>query len=193
MGTMKMNKLLISMALPMMASMLVQALYNIVDSIFVSHYNFNALTAVSLTFPVQSLMIAISTGTGVGINSIVSRRLGEKHFDNANNTAIHGILLEFLSSLIFVVVGLLFSEKFFTFFTKDTEVIEFGRQYMSVCCTLSLGIFMQIAGERLLQSTGKTIYNMITQGCGALVNIILDPILIFGLFGMPEMGVPAQH
>lgn len=186
---MKMNKLLISMALPMMASMLVQALYNIVDSIFVSHYNFNALTAVSLTFPVQSLMIAISTGTGVGINSIVSRRLGEKHFDNANNTAIHGILLEFLSSLIFVVVGLLFSEKFFTFFTQDTEVIEFGRQYMSVCCTLSLGIFMQIAGERLLQSTGKTIYNMITQGCGALVNIILDPILIFGLFGMPEMGV----
>lgn len=189
MGTMNVNKLLVSMALPMMASMLVQALYNIVDSIFVSHYNFNGLTAVSLTYPVQSLMIAIASGTGVGINSLVSRKLGEKRFADANNTAIHGMFLEFFSSLLFVIIGLFFSEKFFTFFTKDSEVIEFGRQYMSVCCIFSMGIFMQIAGERLLQSTGKTMYNMMTQGCGAIVNIILDPILIFGMFGIPEMGV----
>ena len=189
MGTMKVQKLLITMALPMMASMLVQALYNIVDSIFVSHYNPDALTAVTLTFPVQSLMIAISTGTGVGINSLVSRRLGEKNFGEANRTAMHGLILEFLSSFIFVIIGLCFSGKFFSFFTSDPEVIEFGRQYMLVCCTLSVGIFMQIAAERLLQATGKTLLSMVAQGLGAIVNIILDPILIFGWFGLPQMGV----
>lgn len=188
MGVMKVNRLLISMSLPMMMSMLVQALYNIVDSIFVSHFSQNALTAVSLTFPVQSLMIAIATGTGVGINSLVSRRLGEKRFKDADKTAVNGMVLEFLSSLIFVIIGIFFSNKFFAFFTDDLEVIEFGRQYMSVCCIFSLGIFMQIAGERILQSTGKTMYNMVTQGAGAIVNIILDPILIFGLLGFPKMG-----
>jgi putative MATE family efflux protein len=189
MGVMKVNRLLVSMSLPMMASMLVQALYNIVDSIFVSHYDADALTAVSLTFPVQSLMIAIATGTGVGINSLVSRRLGEGRFKDANKTAVHGMFLEFLSSVVFVIIGLVFSKSFFKAFTSDPEVIEFGRQYMLICCVFSMGIFMQIAGERLLQSTGKTMYNMITQGCGALVNIILDPILIFGMFGLPEMGI----
>ena len=189
MGTMSVQKLLITMALPMMASMLVQALYNIVDSIFVSHYNPAALTAVSLTFPVQSLMIAIATGTGVGINSLVSRRLGEKNFDEANRTAVHGLLLEFLSSFIFVIIGLCFSGKFFSFFTSDPEVIEFGKQYMSICCTLSVGVFMQIAVERVLQSTGKTLFSMVAQGTGAITNIILDPILIFGMFGLPKMGI----
>ena len=188
MGVMKIDKLLISMSLPMMMSMLVQALYNVVDSVFVSYYDADALTAVSLTYPVQSLMIAIATGTGVGINSLVSRRLGEKRFADANKTAQNGIFLEFLSSVLFVIFGLLFSEKFFTFFTQDREVIEFGRQYMSICCIFSAGIFLQIAGERLLQSTGKTMYNMFTQGAGAITNIILDPILIFGYLGMPEMG-----
>lgn len=189
MGVMEMKRLLISMSLPMMLSMLVQALYNIVDSIFVSHYNQDALTAVTLTFPVQSLMIAIAGGTGVGINSLVSRRLGEKRFDEANKTAVNGILLEILSSVLFVIIGFLFSESFFKLFTTDADVIRFGKEYMFICSVFSLGIFMQIAGERLLQSTGKTLYNMITQGCGAIVNIILDPILIFGMFGFPEMGI----
>ena len=189
MGVMKMNKLLVSMSLPMMISMLVQALYNIVDSIFVSYFSPDALTAVSLSFPVQSLMIAIAGGTGVGINSLVSRRLGEKRFKEANSPAVHGILLEILSSFIFVIIGIFFAEPFFKAFTTDSEVIEYGIQYLRICCIFSVGIFMQIAGERLLQSTGKTVYNMITQGLGAITNIILDPIMIFGLFGFPKMGI----
>ena len=189
MGIMPIPKLLISMSLPMIASMLVQALYNIVDSMFVAQLNENALTAVSLAFPIQNLMIAVAAGTGVGINALLSRSLGEKQFDTANTIARNGILLGVLSSLVFAIAGIFGSRLFFEVQTKDTQIIEYGTQYMSVITIASIGIFLQITFERLMQSTGKTIFNMITQGLGAIINIILDPILIFGWFGLPAMGV----
>jgi len=189
MGVMKINKLLITMSLPLMASMLVQALYNIVDSIFVAKYAQEALTAVSLTFPIQSLMIALASGTGVGINSLLSRRLGEKRFKEANKTAQNGILVGIVTALIFSILSVFIAGFFFEVFTDDVKTAEMGRIYMLTCTTLSLGIFMQIIFERLLQSTGKTFYIMISQGVGAITNIILDPIFIFGLFGVPKMGI----
>ena len=189
MGVMKINRLLVTMSLPLMASMLVQALYNIVDSIFVAYYAQEALTAVSLTFPIQSLMIAIACGTGVGINSILSRRLGEKRFDDANKTATNGILVGILTAVFISIISVFVAKYFFGFFTQDAKTAEMGRIYMLTCTTLSLGIFMQIIFERLLQSTGKTIYIMISQGAGAIINIILDPIFIFGYLGLPEMGI----
>ena len=189
MGVMPIPKLLISMSLPMIASMLVQALYNIVDSMFVAQLNENALTAVSLAFPIQNLMIAVAAGTGVGINALLSRSLGEKQFDTANTIARNGILLGVLSSLVFAIAGIFGSRLFFEVQTKDAQIIEYGTQYMSIITVASIGIFIQITFERLMQSTGKTIFNMITQGLGAIINIILDPILIFGWFGLPAMGV----
>ena len=189
MGVMPIPKLLISMSLPMIASMLVQALYNIVDSMFVAQLNENALTAVSLAFPIQNLMIAVAAGTGVGINALLSKSLGEKQFNTANAIARNGILLGVLSSIVFAIVGAFGSRLFFEMQTNDVEIIEYGTQYMSVITIASIGIFIQITFERLMQSTGKTIYNMITQGLGAIINIILDPILIFGWFGLPAMGV----
>ena len=189
MGVMPIPKLLITMSLPMIASMLVQALYNIVDSMFVAQLNENALTAVSLAFPIQNLMIAVAAGTGVGINALLSRSLGEKQFDTANTIARNGILLGVLSSLVFAIAGIFGSRLFFEIQTGDAQIIEYGTQYMSVITIASIGIFMQITFERLMQSTGKTIFNMITQGLGAIINIILDPILIFGWFGLPAMGV----
>ena len=189
MGVMPIPKLLISMSLPMIASMLVQALYNIVDSMFVAQLNENALTAVSLAFPIQNLMIAVAAGTGVGINALLSKSLGEKNYEGANKIANNGILLAVLSSLIFAIAGFFGSRLFFEVQTSDPQIIEYGVEYMSVITIASIGIFMQITFERLLQSTGKTIFNMITQGTGAIINIILDPIFIFGWFGLPKMGV----
>ena len=189
MGIMPVGKLLISMALPMVISMLVQALYNIVDSIFVAQINENALTAVSLAFPVQNLMIAVGTGTGVGVNAILSKSLGEKNFKLANKTANVGIFLTFLSFVVFAILGATCSRLFFEVQTSDTEIISYGIDYLVICTVFSFGSFGQIMFERLLQSTGKTIYSMISQGTGAIINIILDPILIFGLCGMPKMGV----
>ena len=189
MGVMPIPKLLITMSLPMIISMLVQALYNVVDSMFVAQLNENALTAVSLAFPIQNLMIAVAAGTGVGINALLSKSLGEKKFETANTIAKNGILLGILSSLVFAILGLLGSRWFFEIQTDDAQIIEYGTQYMSVITIVSFGIFLQITFERLLQSTGKTIFNMITQGLGAVINIILDPILIFGWFGLPAMGV----
>ena len=189
MGVMPIPKLLITMSLPMIASMLVQALYNIVDSMFVAQLNENALTAVSLAFPIQNLMIAVAAGTGVGINALLSKSLGEKQFDTANTIARNGILLGVLSSLVFAIAGIFGSRLFFEIQTEDAQIIEYGTQYMSVITIASIGIFLQITFERLMQSTGKTIFNMITQGLGAIINIILDPILIFGWFGLPAMGV----
>ncbi len=191
MGVMPVNKLLLSMSLPIMISMLVQALYNIVDSIFVAKISENALTAVSLAFPIQSLMIATATGTGVGVNAILSKSLGEKNFEKASKTAANGVFLAVLSYLLFVVVGIAATVPFYQSQTGDEEILGYGIQYLTIVCVASIGIFAQIIFERLLQSTGKTIYTMITQGTGAVINIILDPILIFGLFGMPEMGVAA--
>lgn len=189
MGTMPVNRLLITMSLPMMISMLVQALYNIVDSIFVSRVNEYALRAVSLAFPIQSLMIAVGVGTAVGINSFLSKTLGEKEFQKADRIAVNGIFIEFLSFLAFALIGIFVSRPFFASQTSIEQVREYGTTYLTICCTASIGVFMQMAFERLLQSTGKTIYAMVTQGAGAVVNLILDPILIFGLFGFPAMGV----
>ena len=189
MGVMPIPKLLITMSLPIVLSMLVQALYNIVDSIFVAQINENALTAVSLAFPVQNLMIAISAGTGVGINALLSRNLGEKKYEDANLAARNGIFLAIVSSIIMALIGIFGSRPFFLMQTKDPQIVSYGTQYMTIITVVSIGIFMQITFERLLQATGRTIYTMITQGLGAIINIILDPILIFGLLGFPGMGV----
>ena len=189
MGVMPVNRLLITMALPMMISMLVQALYNIVDSMFVSMISENALTAVSLAFPVQNLMIAIATGTGVGINALLSKSLGEKNFTEANRAANNGVFLAVLSSLAFVIFGLFFTRFFFETQTNIGEIVDYGTQYLAICSVVSFGIFGQITFERLLQATGKTLLTMCTQTTGAIINLILDPIMIFGLFGFPKMGV----
>lgn len=189
MGVMPVPRLLITMSLPMMLSMLVQALYNIVDSMFVAQLNEDALTAVSLVFPIQNLMIAIAAGTGVGINALLSRSLGEKNFKGANLAAKNGLFLAVISYIVFAVGGVTLSGLFFRLQTDNPTIIQYGTEYMMIICLFSIGIFLQITFERLLQSTGKTIYNMITQGTGAIINIILDPILIFGLFGFPRMEV----
>lgn len=189
MGIMPIPKLLITMSLPMILSMLVQALYNVVDSIFVAKLNEAALTAVSLAFPVQNLMIAIAVGTGVGINALLSRYLGEHRFDSANDVAKNGIFISLVSGLIFTVIGVSGAGIFFRSQTSDPEIIRYGTQYMQIVTLFAIAIFMQITGERLMQSTGKTFYNMVTQGLGAIINIILDPILIFGLFGLPRLEV----
>ena len=189
MGVMPINKLLLSMSLPMMASMLVQALYNIVDSMFVAQLSENALTAVSLAFPAQNLMIAIGTGTGVGMNALVSRSLGEKNKERANLIANNGVLLLFLSGVVMSLLCVFGSRLFFSLQTKDAEIIQYGVDYLTLVGGLCFGIFLQFAFERILQSTGRTFYTMLTQGLGAIINIILDPIMIFGLFGFPAMGI----
>ncbi len=189
MGTMPVNKLLINMSLPMMISMLVQALYNIVDSIFVSRIDENALTAVSMAFPIQSLMIAIGVGTGVGVNALLSRALGEKDYHKADKTAVNGIFLSAISYLVFLVVGIFVTIPFYLSQTSDAQIIDYGKQYLTIICCCSFGMYTQFIFERLLQSTGRTFHTMITQGTGAIINIILDPIFIFGYLGMPRMGV----
>lgn len=189
MGVMPVPKLLISMALPMMIAMLVQALYNVVDSIFVSQLGENALTAVSLAFPIQNLMIAVATGTGVGVNALLSKSLGEKNFDQVNKAASNAVFIYICSYLAFLIFGLVGVRVFFTTQTDIPEIIEYGVDYLQICSIASFGIFLEICFERLLQSTGKTFYTMIVQGIGAVMNIILDPIFIFGLLGAPKMGV----
>ena len=189
MGVMPVNRLILTMSLPMILSMLVQALYNIVDSMFVSRLSENALTAVSLAFPAQNLMIAVATGTGVGVNAALSRSLGERNFDRANRIADHAVFLAIASYAVFAVLGLFFSRQFFLWQTDIEEIVDQGTDYLRICTLFSFGLFLEIACERLLQSTGKTIYSMYTQGLGAIINIIFDPIMIFGLFGFPKMGV----
>ena len=189
MGVMPVNRLILTMSLPMILSMLVQALYNIVDSMFVSRLSENALTAVSLAFPAQNLMIAVATGTGVGVNAALSRSLGERNFDRANKIADHAVFLAIASYAVFAVLGLFFSRQFFLWQTDIEEIVDQGTDYLRICTLFSFGLFLEIACERLLQSTGKTVYSMYTQGLGAIINIIFDPIMIFGLFGFPKMGV----
>lgn len=189
MGTMPIPKLLFTMSLPMVIAMLVQALYNIVDSVFVSQINENALTAVSLAFPIQNLMIAVATGTGVGVNALLSKSLGEKNYEQAQKAANVSVLLSVCSYLAFALIGIFGSRLFFASQTQDPQILEYGTQYMSIICIFSFGIFIEINMERLLQSTGRTFYTMLTQGIGAILNIIFDPILIFGYFGFPKMGV----
>jgi putative MATE family efflux protein len=188
MGTMPVGKLLFNMSLPMIISMLVQAMYNVVDSVFVSHFDTDALTAVSTAYPLQNLMIGVGSGLGVGLNALISKSLGEKKFDRANEVARQGIFLEVIGYLIFLAVGLFGVKPFMLSQTNDINIINYGVDYGSICCIFAFGLFAQMTFERILQSTGKTFYTMITQAVGAIINIILDPILIFGYFGMPRMG-----
>ena len=189
MGVLPVNKLLINMSLPIMISMLVQALYNVVDSIFVSRICENALTAVSLAFPLQSIMIALGGGMGVGVNAILSKSLGEKDYNNVNKAAMNGIFLSVINFIIFILVGIFAVKPFYYSQTNDMEIIGFGIDYLTIVCCASIGIYAQFIFERLLQSTGRTVCTMITQSTGAVINLIFDPILIFGLFGFPALGV----
>lgn len=189
MGFMPINKLLLTMSLPMVISMLVQALYNVVDSIFVAMINESALTAVSLAFPIQNLLIAVGSGVGVGINALLSRALGQKDQNRVNKIAVQGLFLIFLCFAVFLIFAFTGVHLFMSSQTADQIIIDYGEIYLTICCACSFGIFFQLTFERLLQSTGRTFYTMITQGLGAIINIILDPILIFGLLGFPKMGV----
>lgn len=189
MGTMPVNKLLISMSLPMIISMLVQAMYNIVDSVFVAQISENALTAVSLAFPLQNLMIAFAGGTAVGVNALLSRSLGEKNQDHVNQTAVNSVFIFLVTAVIFMIAGLTLSNLFFNIQTTNTEIVNAGTQYSMIVVGCSIGLFCQFLFERLLQATGRTLFTMVTQGLGAIINIILDPIFIFGLCGFPKMGV----
>lgn len=189
MGIMPVGKLIFSMSFPMMISMLVQALYNIVDSIFVSKICENALTAVSLAFPVQNLMMSVGVGTSIGVNAILSKFLGQKRPEKASESAENGIFLAIISYIVFAVAGLAFSKFYFSVQTSDEQILEFGNSYLKIVSVLSFGMFMQLMLERLLLSTGKTMFSMCSQLIGAVVNIIFDPIFIFGLFGCPKMGV----
>lgn len=189
MGVLPIKKLIITMSLPMMASMLVQALYNVVDSIFVARIDEAALTAVTLAFPLQNFMIALGSGTGVGMNALLSRSLGEKKFDRSDAAANTTILLTLMNYLVFFIIGVFFVEPFIRTQTNDPLIIEYAVQYLRIICLCSAGIFFQMTFERMLQSTGRTVFSMASQMTGAVINIIFDPIMIFGLFGFPRMGV----
>ena len=188
-GTMPMGPLVTKVSVPIMISMLVQALYNVVDGIFVARYSPDALTAVSLAFPIQILMIAVATGLGVGINSLISRKLGQKRPEEARDAARCGILLELCGFVIFLLFGLLGSRSFFHIFTPDPELQRMAGEYLAIVTIFSFGLFLSISFERMMQATGNTILSMTTQLTGAIINIILDPIMIFGLLGTPRMGV----
>lgn len=189
MGTMPIGKLLITMSLPMIISMLIQALYNIVDSMYVSMIGESALTAVSLVFPMQNLIISIASGTGIGINALLSRALGEKEFGKAEKIARHALFLGLVVSIITSCVMLVITKPFAAVQTSDPAIYNGTVSYMQICCGISIGIFMQITMERLLTSTGKTMLTMASQATGAIINIILDPVLIFGYGPFPEMGI----
>ncbi len=189
MGTMPVNKLLVNISLPMVISMLVQALYNIVDSIFVAQIDEYALTAVSLAFPLQNFMIAVAAGTGVGVNALLSKRLGEKRMKEVDLAANNSIFLAVCNYLLFLLIGIFFSGIYFEMQTDIPEIIQYGRTYLLICTAASFGMFGQFCFERLLQSTGRTVCTMITQMSGAIINLIFDPVLIFGLFGFPKMGI----
>ena len=188
MGTMPINPLLIKLSVPMMVSMLVQALYNVVDSIFVSHVSESALTAVSLAFSLQNVMIAVGVGTGVGVNALLSKSLGEKDQYRANKTAENGIFLAFCSFAVFFVIGLTCMKPYFYAQTNDMEIAQQGIRYLTVCSVFSLGLFMQTMSEKLLAATGRTNLSMCSQLIGAIVNIVLDPIFIFGYCGEALSG-----
>ena len=189
MGVMPVGKLLLNMATPMILSMLVQALYNVVDSIYVSQISESAVTALSLAFPVQNLQIGFAVGIGVGVNSLLSKSLGEGNQEAANRTAGNGIILMLICAVAFMLFGAVGVRPYYEMQSDVAETVEGGIVYTRICCLLTLGIFMEVLGERLLQATGRTMYTMVTQGTGAIINIILDPILIHGWFGLPAMGI----
>lgn len=188
METMPINRLLLNMAAPMILSMIIGALYNIVDSIFVSNYSENALTAVSLAFPIQNIIVSLGTGVGVGVNALLSRMLGEKKQEEVNKTAVNGLILSVIVYLFLLVFGIFGIRWFYKIQTDNAEICYMGYDYLSVICIFSFGQIIQLVLEKLLQSTGRTSFTMITQIVGAVINIILDPILIFGYLGFPSMG-----
>ena len=189
MGTWPIGKLLVNMALPLVISMLVQALYNVVDSIYVSRISESAVTALSLAFPIQNLLIGCATGVGVGVNSLLSKSLGEQNYERANRTAGNGFLLSVLFAACFLIFGIFFAGPFFRTQSTVAETVEGGSAYLAIVTIGSIGVFIEILFERLLQATGNSFQSMITQGTGAIINIILDPVLIFGWFGLPAMGL----
>jgi putative MATE family efflux protein len=189
MGVMPVGRLLVNMALPTIISMLVMALYNIVDSVFVAWIDEDALAALSLAFPMQNLMIGTATGLGVGINALISRALGEKDRERAEKTAMQGLLLEIIGFAAFCITGAFFARAFIESQTDSAAIIGYGSVYIKICCCFGVGMFVQISFERTLQATGRTFYTMITQMTGAIINVIFDPILIFGLLGAPKLGV----
>lgn len=189
MGTMPVGKLLIQMSLPAMFSMLIQALYNVVDSIYVAQIGEHALTAVSLAFPVQNFLIAVGVGTGIGLNSLISRRLGERREHEANLAATHGVLIAVIEWLVFLFFGLFLCRPFFQLFTNDATIIQMGVEYTSIITIFAFGCLVEISLEKTLQATGNMVYPMLFQLTGAISNIILDPIFIFGWFGLPALGV----
>ncbi|MGN0662253.1 MAG: MATE family efflux transporter [Faecalibacterium sp.] len=188
MGTMAINPLLVKLSVPMMISMLVQALYNVVDSVFVSHVSESALTAVSLAFSLQNVMIAVGVGTGVGVNAMLSKSLGEQDQDRANKTAVNGLFLAACSCAVFMLIGFTCVGAYFRAQTTDPEIIAQGVSYLSICCIFSQGVFAATMMEKLLASTGRTTYSMVSQLVGAVTNIILDPIFIFGYCGEALSG-----
>lgn len=183
------GKLLTRLAVPMVISMLIQALYNLVDSIFVSRISENALTGVSLAYPIQMLMISVAVGTGVGMNSLISRRMGEGRQKEASLAAVNGIYLMVLSAIAFLLIGIFFTKPFFRIYTDDPEIFEMGVTYLTTCTTLGIGIFLSVGLERIMQAQGKAMLVMCIQLTGAVTNLIFDPIFIFGFFGLPAMGV----
>lgn len=189
MGVMPVRRLLTTMSVPLMVSMLLQAMYNIVDSIFVARVSDQAFAALSYAFPIQTLMIAVAVGTGIGLNTLLSRRLGQHRYEEANRVAVNGIFVYLMSWIVFAVLGLLFARPFFELCSPDPEVVEAGTVFLTICSVFSLGMFLQFAAERLMQATGNTVYQMMIQGLGAAINIALDPLFIYGLFGLPAMGV----
>ena len=189
MGVMPIGKLLVNMALPMIASMLVQALYNVVDSIYVSQISESAVTALSLAFPVQNMQIGFAVGIGVGVNSLLSKSLGERNQEAANRTAGNGMVLMIIATVLFMLFGIFGTRAYYEMQSTVRETVEGGISYTTICCLFGLGIFIEILGERLLQATGRTVHTMITQATGAIVNILLDPVFIFGWFGLPAMGI----
>ena len=201
MGVMPVGKLLLNMATPMIAAMLVQAFYNVVDSFFVSriseyegysdpqYIRESAIAAMSLAFAVQNILIGFAVGIGVGVNALLSKSLGEGNQEKANFAAGNGMTLAFIATAIFMVFALVGTRPYFSMMSKSPLTVEFGTQYISICCLLSLGLFIEVLAERLLQASGRTVYTMITQGVGAIINIILDPLLIFGIGIFPEMGI----
>lgn len=189
MGVMPVGKLMVNMALPMIISMLVQALYNVVDSVYVSQVSESAVTALSLAFPVQNLQIGFAVGIGVGVNSLLSKSLGEKNQEAANRTAGNGLVLMLAATALFMLFGFFGVRPYYEMQSTVTATVEGGIAYSRICSVFTLGIFIEVLGERLLQATGRTVHTMISQSVGAIINIILDPILIHGWFGMPVMGI----
>lgn len=189
MGTKSMFPLIITMSLPAMFSMLIQALYNVVDSIFVSRYSLEALSAVSIAYPLQMIGISFAVGTAIGVNSLIARRLGAKNYDEANSAATHGIFLAFVNTFIFILIGIFISKPFISLFTDNERIIDFGTQYITIVLCVCVGMMFSCMAEKILQSTGNMIIPMIAQCLGAVINIIFDPLLIFGIGFFPEMGV----